>query len=332
MQSKKRGVKRAPPPTAGEGHICTETACQLYLHTHDKTCPITGIHYAGFEVSSYDKHDYRTWKSGNATTTASAQGKVKKRRGKIASEETLEERATNMIRLLLFSNARMECNRDALKDMQSKADQCIETYTRKQLLLKQQPFYTDVYRFKAAIMSEPLPLTIFEPSTSLIAYYAAVILQIWKLVQTFYVPLKDKKYDEQGIEIVPRLNFDHVALAILYMMRQGIQHMGVEILPRDEFLLQHLPGANYLSYFKLEKSGMSKGERIISNAFENAPNAKALCLNIEALPVHHADEQKIVRVEGYNVEAKVSSSGQLLFMPKSRLSGPQGRKEVKRKE
>ena len=317
---RKRGVKRSapPPPTGMAGdHNCTESTCQFYLHSHDKTCPISGIHYAGFEVSSYDKNDYRTWKSGNATTSVGTK-RPKKRRGKVATSEVLEEQASNMIRLLLFSAARIECNSDALKEMQAKADAVANAYTKQQFALKQQPFYTDIYRLKASILSEPLPLTIFESSTRLIAYYTAVILQIWKLVQQFYVPAKDKKYDESGTEIVPRLNFEQLCLAILYMMRQGITHQGVEILPKDAFLAQHLPGANYFSYFGLEKSNMSKGERIISSAFENAPDTKFLCLNVDALPMYNAEEQKIVQVQGYNVAAKVSTNGQLLFMPKSR--------------
>lgn len=243
----------------------------------------------------------------------------KKRRGKVASEELLEERASNMVRLLLFSNERIECNKAAIREMQQKADNLEEAYKRKQLANSQQPFWTDLYRFRGHIMSERLPLDIFEPSTSLISYYSAVIMQIWKHVQENHVPVKDKKYDEHGVEIVPRINFDHVSLAILYMMRQGIKTLeGLELLPRDVFLEEHLPGANLFSYFGLAKNDMSKGEHIIGQAIENCTDLRKMVLNMEALPVHHLNEQKIVHVEGYRVQAKVSSNGQLLFMPKSR--------------
>ena len=244
-----------------------------------------------------------------------------KRRGLLPNMEDLQAKASCIVDLLLFSNARVARNNDAIKEMQAESEAARITYMKRKAAERQQPYWTDVYRLMGHFLSKPLPLTIFERNVSLHDYYVAIILQVWKRIQMFHVVEKDKKYDEHNVEIVPRIDFEQVALSTMYTMRQGMHVSGHVLLPKDDFLLLHLPVARDLSYFKLNKTCISKGDKIITQAYENAFNAKApltdILINLNELPVYK-NEEAVEWVAGSNVPAKRDVSGVLLFMPQAR--------------
>lgn len=245
-----------------------------------------------------------------------------KRRGVLPKDEELEARASTIVDLLLFSNARIARNNQAIKDMQAEADAACLTYSKRRMANGQYPFWTDVYRLTGHFLSKPLPLTIFERNVGLHDYYVAIIMQVWKRVQMFLVPQREKKYDEQHVEIVPRVDFEQVCLSAMYTMRQGMHVNGLILLPKDDFLLLHLPVARDLSYFKLDKTCISKGDKIITTAYENAfkggASALEMQINLNELPVYRNEEEELEWVAGANVPAKRSVEGNLLFMPQAR--------------
>ncbi|MBX9635989.1 MAG: hypothetical protein K2Q45_00370 [Nitrosomonas sp.] len=318
----------------GKVHVCTETACTLYLHTANQTCPISGFQHATM-VSNYNKNNSRTWnlklehvylgvgkRETEPAVVAPDQRPQKKRRGTIPHQEQLSNHASNIVNLLLFSNARIERNNEAVRIAQLEAEEARQTHLKTRALQKQQPFWTDVYRLTGHHLCKPLPLTIFERNNNLHDYYVNIILQVWERVQKFYVLPKDKVYDLNGIEIVPRLDFTCICLGTMYIMRQGLrlnQHM---LLPKDDFLLLNLPVGNELVFFKIEKSDINKGDKIITDAYLNAFAIKApiseIVTDINSLPEHREDENEIVHVHGATVPAKINGSGQFLFMPQSR--------------
>lgn len=53
----------------GEIHICSESSCSLFAFSQRQTCPISGIQWAN-ATASYDKNDYRTWRTGGTVQTS----------------------------------------------------------------------------------------------------------------------------------------------------------------------------------------------------------------------------------------------------------------------
>jgi hypothetical protein len=76
-----------------------------------------------------------------------------------------------------------------------------------------------------------------------------------------------------------------------------------------------------LPHYKIDRSGISKGEMILSRTYENALNSghpiSEIMLNLDELPQEQGEERVEV-LEGDNVPVTITSSGQKLFMPQSR--------------
>ena len=86
---------------------------------------------------------------------------------------------------------------------------------------------------------------------------------------------KQKEYDlETNKEILPRLDFDAVALYTLYKMRSGyyrpIGGRMIKLLPDDTFLKLNLPFLTELRFFNLERSKHTTGEKIFTQMYDNA--------------------------------------------------------------
>lgn len=338
----------------GQIHICTENGCKLYLSAQNHACPISGFQF-GLNLSSYSSGDYRTWRNptaakqadvtytgGDARMLLSQSGaSVVVASAPIASQEKGKkvtriyytkkipldqvcDRADKMVYLLLYSPTRKRVIENMLQQNQERGTEAQLTYIRNVRLQEQQlPYYTDLYRLKGYWSSKPVALTEFAVNEDAKAYYVSVISQIWHKVLKFYISAKDKRYDPiTKSEIVPRIDFDAICLGTLYGMRMGMQKNGLVILPRDEFLRNNLPTINDLSLFgNVEKSLITKGDKLISTSFDNAI-ADQVPVNEIVLSMDQFEkrvEEKIIKEENLAVPVKISSNGEKLFMPVSRL-------------
>lgn len=304
----------------GSTHVCTEDLCTYYHAAPKNVCPISGYQF-GREFSSYSKDDYRTRRAPLAEKICDshAQPLKKQRRSTLYSpqlrEEEAENQATKLVHLLLYSPKRHALNLKAALRFQHQAEEAKQKYIRDQLSARQLPYFTDMYRVVAHVTDhQELPLKEFEVDQNLVRYYVFVILQVWDILQRFHVPQAQKKF-QGDLEIVPRLDFEAVSLAVLYTMRKGLRRAHVQLLPGDDFLLLNLPIINALIEFDLDKAQVTKGDKLISDAYDNAftegVSMSEITLNMEKMP---APETSTVE-RHQSALVKISSSGERLFMP-----------------
>jgi len=347
----------------GVVHVCTADSCEHYQHSNTHTCPLSGFqlgtitssYQSNDPKSWYSKPDYATSTTIKFDSRALLKSafspeqeeddddddaedddgqKNKKRKAavpakkkhlpRVLSQSEIEARASAMVRILLYSGNRTRRNEVAIETMKTQASEAKLTYTAQQTGRRQLPFWTDVYRLGAFFLSQKLPLQEFVFSAATHDYYVNIICQVWHKVLCYYVPEPKKEYKEDGVtEIAPRVDFESVALGVLYMMRKGLKIDDVIILPQDDFLLLNLPIVIELStYFNLRKNKITKGSDILTQTYENAIRENVpltdLIIDVNKLPSKLHDEAHIV-YEAKQVPAKMTSSGEKLFMPVSRV-------------
>jgi len=274
----------------GSVHMCSEHTCDVYQTMRDQTCHISGRTYHTQQLmsSSYDKNDYRTWRAPDTasqarvpTQTAPRDKAARKRmrtkaaaeaaalakrinpghsHNRVPSDESVLERARTLVTLLLYSTCRKTRNEAFVLECADEAEKATQNYAAQRALIGQLPYQSDIYRIKAHFCSRPLPFVEFAYDEALCEYYARVVLQVWKITCRYYQR-----------EAAPRIDVDAVCLGTLYGMRCGQSYNSIMILPRDTFLLNNLPLINALPFFKgVDKKSISRGDRIISEAYETA--------------------------------------------------------------
>lgn len=304
----------------GTVHLCSQYECPYYSETHSQVCPISRIQLGGGPAtSSYDAGDFRTWYAKMDTTAAASAPALAPApapvRHRVITTDELTSRASAMVKLLLFSKCRVLCNNVAYTGYRQESRDSLVTYRKSQLAKRQPMHMTDRYRLQAHYLSQRLPYTIYEFSPGLHDYYVSICTQVWSMALQFYVPCREKRYDPaDGVtEIAPRLDFEQLCLGVMYTMRQGRHIQGVTLLPKDDFLLLNMPLISHLTAFGIGKNQVTKGEKVISQMYENAMasrvDLRVLAIDVNLLPQKNDDA---------SASNKVTSSGEKLFMPTSR--------------
>lgn len=93
-----------------------------------------------------------------------------------------------------------------------------------------------------------------------VAYYTDIIGQVYDLVQRY----------TQATGESQKICINSVAIATLYKMRQSFQLDDVVLLPRDQYLVDHLPPTNELPRFGIDKKRFTTGEKLIEYAYDMA--------------------------------------------------------------
>lgn len=283
----------------GVVHICSVSRCEYYARTQNKTCPITGIvlEHTVLAQNNYDKNDSRTWKKESDLVVVIPDSEVVKKRHvrHVPNETTLQMIAENVVTNLLYSSNRTNRNNVAASFMAEKAKKARQTYVNERFKDRQLPYLSDLCRVTATIFSPELPYVLYAHDEISIRYYACIVLQVWAMVLKYAVPHKEKIFDpDTKKEIVPRMDFESVALATIYSMREGMEFDGTVALPADPFLSQNLPHLNDLdTYFGLSQNKVTKGTTLLLSVYNNAKNdgasTKEICIDLSLLPLR--DEQ-----------------------------------------
>lgn len=312
----------------GNVHICSASSCDLYAYSKSQTCPLSGYQW-GLAVCSYDKNDYRTWKRGGHVETSSREHvalklhnvllfedkdeneKCKEKEDPLTKKKRVQEllvpptkkrntgsssmvplsktgvleRSGDLITILLFSNCRRACNLEALSNFKREAEKAKQTYINRRTEHRQLPYLTDILRLVGHYLSQPLPLIEMEPDEALKNHYAHIIWQVWQNI----VEYTERIQEPDGTLVVPRLDFDMVALGTLYCMREGLQCDGVYVLPSDAFLMNMLPLVRDLDYFNIKKKKITRGAHFIENTYKRAIRLynvlpEQLILDVTTLP------------------------------------------------
>lgn len=272
----------------GVVHLCTESACGLYMSSRTLTCPISGVQY-GMVYSSYDKHDNRTWPGlsepqpppppPQPPTMTQVTKKRKKKHSRVMSDEDANFQASELVIRLLYSTYRAHVNNVAKESYAVQARKGVQTYVMQRAKKHQLPFFTDLVRVSGHILSQPLPLKEFEYDSARITYYAAIVVHIWKLVVKYTVPVI-----KNDVSVQPRIDFESVCLGTLYGMKQGVAENGHIILPSDYFLAENLPKATDLSYFNIERSKINDGAKLILEMNQTCKSVDEKKLSVHILP------------------------------------------------
>lgn len=175
----------------------------------------------------------------------------------------LLERAQAIVRTLLFSKYRRIINGNAKRQNMRMRDKHREEYLKQCKTSRQAPVLTDLIRFDCYFSALPLPLAELDQDEDIVVNYSHIIHHVWNVVAKF---AENDEDDTDG----PKLCFESVALGTLYTMRQGFRYNNVELLPKDPFLLYHLPIINDLTRFGFQKKKITRGEKLISMAYQNA--------------------------------------------------------------
>lgn len=247
---------------------------------------------------------------GLSGLSAAAQPTVPTPRFEVLTDDQIALRAGNWVDLLLFSNKRTEVNRIQQRVFNQRAAEAKKLYIAEQLESQQLPYWTDIYRIVAHHTVGPLPLKEFIYDPQLHAYYVAVIKQVWQRAVKFL-------QDDPSPDTPCRIDFDDVALGVLFMMRGGMRIRGAEVLPRDDFLLENLPLGIMMPDFGVPKSRMSKCDGLITRIYTRAAEMGAtmaeLVINVGELPPVFAGAAGTT-----SRSEKLGSNGEKLFMPSSR--------------
>lgn len=305
----------------GKVHLCTEDMCEYYGDSATRTCHISGQHMGGSLTSTYSQGDSRTWYAP-APTAVSSSVRVEKPRTPRHRRPVAEidVRAENLVKLLLFSRNRIHRNEEAIALYNQQAKEARVHYLKTRREEKQLPYDTDLRRITTHFLQQPLPLRIWPYDEDRTSYYSGVVCQKWEMVV--------KHYQTQGLVATHRVDFDCVALGVLYKMCTGIIYNGQVILPCDEFLKDNLPCIGDLNtYFGIDCGRITKGDNILMAAYQNAihkdgANA-SIAVNATQLAVERPDRPQgevhlLHEDREDSVRYRFTSSKTKIFMPVSR--------------
>jgi hypothetical protein len=291
----------------GVVHLCSASRCEYYNTTQSMTCPISGIvmEHSVVAQNTYNKNDSRTWRSEEAIVGALSESRLSeplsKKKKQSHIDETLRNNAENVVVNLLYSSNRDRRNRVALDYMNERATKARQTYVNERFKKRQLPYASDMCRVTATVYAQALPYVLYAYDDVMIQYYVEIIVQVWALVQKYAVSYKDKVFDQDNKEMIPRIDFESIALATLYVMRERTQYEGAVALPRDTFLFHNLPQLFDLdTYFSVSQNKVTKGTALLLMVYNNAKNDGAavedVCLNLKLLP--NKDEKTSFRKLG----------------------------------
>lgn len=254
----------------GQVHICDFDHCQCSV------CPISGACYGhGGGWSSYDPSDPRTYEMSRTVddefpTFLVLEGLapketepvlVKKRRTHYQNNGNVIKRAENVVETLLYSQERNKINTEYMQRQKKACTREKDTYVTQCKKNHQLPNMLSLDQINNRYKYNKPPLTIIKTDVERVAYYSDVIAQVYELVQ---------RHSNAGSTDSQKICVVSVAIATLYKMRQSFQLEEVTLLPRDQYLVDHLPATNDLPRFNLDKKRFTSGEKLIEFAYDMA--------------------------------------------------------------
>lgn len=265
-------------------HICSPEKCNIF-DNESGVCPISGRYY-GQVYSSYDKNDYRTWKSKPLmrplySNKEDSNPVVKKKRKykKSITDKNIRSKANTIVTKLLFSSKRADYNNRVKQKNIKKSIEEKKTYLEKCYLEQQYPLLPVLIQIDTFYLNRKPPLIEFEYNEITKKHYSDIILQTWNRVNQYIL--------KKNINI----NLESIILGIIYMMRNGCIVNDIEILPQDSFLLHHLPIINNLGCMGFDKKKVTKGENLLRKAFEKGM-ADGEDMSIE---IHNFSTQLVIK-------------------------------------
>lgn len=264
----------------GSAHVCSETTCDEYACTNNQTCPITGIQHGG-TVSSYDKNDYRTWRSKpqpDVAPPAEKEAEVKKvKKRKVPDPNTIRKQISDKVTLMFYSNSRHSVNQAHLAKKHSIGKKAIQTYVdMRRTNDRQMAFSCDLYYHAQRPFMFPAPLKELVLSSYMVDYLTEICYQVFTMCQSH----------AERSKVLQKLDIDKIALGTLYCLKEGIQ----KYLPKDEFVAANLPEPKYLEYFGISRSKVSDGISFVKSMYANSTEDD-LHIKLDTLPTKKAMAQ-----------------------------------------
>jgi len=248
-------------------HVCTIDTCNTTDHG---ICRISGACYGASGVSSYDKTDYRTWRTktrdynglrgpvriyGEESKIPKEEEPVfkKPRREYRLSTKDLKKTISGIVKKLLYDSCRKKVNTKRSKKITSLYDDKLDNYKNQCITNKEPINLINIMLFKLEYENndiEMLPIEAY--NIDKIAHYVHLCQQVCIYVQKYWNT---------------KISFECLTIAILYAMKRGYKLHDIEILPMDMYLTHMLPMVNELPFFRISKKTLIKGQNLLERAF-----------------------------------------------------------------
>jgi hypothetical protein len=215
---------------------------------------------------------------------ATKKPKVKKTRATVAGH-FLTQRVETIVMDLLFSSIRTQRNLAATANYRKIAQKARQAYAyERKTRHKQLPYLSELHKRSACAIQSALPLSELAFDPSMVAYYVAVIRQLWEKLCTH-------------IAFDHRIDQETVALGVLYMMRQPYVHDGRVILAEDEFLRNHLPRISDMVFFGYDRDKITEGMSMLLKLYSTSNLApESLMLDVSRLPERNASNKLYIKL------------------------------------
>lgn len=206
-------------------------------------------------------------------------GKRRKLNKELLNIESERERlcaiAEDIVETLLFSDTRRQFNNKKRSLSQMQCAQAMDRYY--DACKASFPIAIELMEIMARHEQNTHYLAILPRDNSVIQYYVRVALETWRVV-----------VNSPWAADNPGASFEHHAMSILYVLRDGLVIENFPVIQRDEFM-RHLPNRNDLPCFgvRFSPSVVTAGLKHIRSAYLSAAAAKgmtvdALTLRVEA--------------------------------------------------
>lgn len=256
--------------TTGKVHYCHAECCgeKIYSSESVETCTISGMQFESEQVRNYgvtsriqnnaaaDKSDPLKW-------SRDENGRVIKTSGvHNTREEQCKEVAKEIIHLLLFSDTRLNSERNKLTDLQRDGTKKIQKYVRTMEKSKQVCNYLHmVMIYENETKKKPVRLDMLRKTpreqNDIIAMYTREIIGYWKMILF---------KTQMGMNSPSQYNFKAFVPAMLYIMKRGVYIGNQPIIRKAEFLNACLPETNTLDLYNISKTPCTATRNNIQDA------------------------------------------------------------------
>lgn len=254
-------------------HICLPDVCDLLV---EGVCQLSGACYGPSGYSIYDHNDQQTWYDHMDYDVPMTKQRYLSLEGemvevavvavaaavvphKAISTKEIIKRIEGYIETLFYSSERSKMNAEQTRAHQQKANRAKEAYINKCIASRQLVNMMDLMGIEEQYKWMEAMIDVLPFDQNLLNHYTQLVLRMYHIIQ---------QYSDEKICL------ESLTLGTLYYMRQGFSCDGVEVIPRDPFLVKNLPEMNDLRRFGFDKKKYTRGEKWITYTFECASKKK----------------------------------------------------------
>jgi len=170
-----------------------------------------------------------------------------------------------LVHKLLFSNESNDIRKKKISKLEHNADKSIKSYYKQQIKIKTMPIDVITYIIYMDETQGFIRNKVIVYDQRRENYYVGMILKAWHI-------LLDTPYARTHTD---EFNIKSHTLGFLYFLAEGKYVKtrlidSVELIPKDEFIRNHLPSFNELKFFSIVGKAVTSGKALINESFKSA--------------------------------------------------------------